>query len=231
MGGWKMKGSSGSIIIVAATVVIGSALPAIAATKPGQRLLDAKAVYQELLSAPDRGVPEALRKNCSCIAVFPQVIKGAIGYGARHGQGVMSCRNEQGHWSAPTFASITGASFGLQFGAEATDLVLYFMNERGARSLITSSKITLGGKASVAAGPFGRSGEAGTDLKLNAEIYSYAKSKGLFAGISLEGARLAPNKDANTEYYGSRVTAKQLLFEHKPDKIPAEAEEFRAGLP
>src|SRR4029079_5687232 len=112
-----------------------------------------------------------------------------------------------------------------------SDLVLFFMSERGARSLMTTSKITMGGEASVAAGPFGRSGEASTDLKLNAEIYSYAKSKGLFAGLSLAGARLGADNQSNEHYYGERVTVRQLLFEHDAPKVPVEAETFRKVLP
>ncbi|TMQ57184.1 MAG: lipid-binding SYLF domain-containing protein [Candidatus Eisenbacteria bacterium] len=200
-------------------------------TKLGERLLEAKAVYQELLSTPDRSVPEQLQENCKCIVVIPGMIKGALGFGARWGKGVMSCRNGQGGWSPPIFVSLKGGSWGLQIGAEKTDLVLFFMTERGARSLVTSSKFTLGGKISVAAGPLGRSGEASTDLKLNAEIYSYAKSKGLFAGISLEGARLAPQKDANAEYYGKPIGAQDLLFGHNAPVVRAEAKEFLAALP
>lgn len=195
-----------------------------------QRLRDAIAVYRELLASPDRGVPEALLRDCKCIAVIPHVIKGAMVYGARHGTGVMSCRGADG-WSPPSFVSLTGGSWGLQIGGESSDLVLFFMNERGARSLMTSSQVTLGGKASVAAGPVGRTGEASTDLKLDAEVYTYAKTKGLFAGLSVEGARLSNDKRANTRYYGRNVTGKQLLFEHRAIRVPAEAQEFRAALP
>jgi lipid-binding SYLF domain-containing protein len=143
----------------------------------------------------------------------------------------MSCRNAEGKWSPPSFVGITGGSWGLQIGAESSDLVVFFMTERGARSLMTSSRITLGAKASVAAGPFGRSGEASTDLKLNAEIYTYAKSKGLFAGLSIEGARLAADQKSNAQYYGQPVSIKQLLFEHKAPRVPEEAETFRRALP
>jgi lipid-binding SYLF domain-containing protein len=153
-----------------------------------------------------------------------------MGIGARHGTGVMSCRTADG-WSAPAFVSITGGSFGLQLGAESTDLVLFFMSDRGARSLVNGTRITLGGKASVAAGPFGRSGEAATNLELKAEIYSYARSKGLFAGLSIEGARLAPNSNDAVKYYGPEVTYKQLLFGRRPTTMPAEAETFRKTLP
>ena len=222
------------IAAVAALAAIGLTCPTFAAdidTKLDQKLTDATAVYHELLSTPDRGVPEALLKNCRCIAVIPHVLKGAFVYGGRYGTGVMSCRNPEGKWSPPSFVGITGGSWGLQIGGESSDLVLFFMSERGARSLMTSSKITLGGKASVAAGPFGRSGEASTDLKLDVEIYTYAKSKGLFAGLSIEGARLAADKKSNAQYYGRPVTVKQLLFESNAPRVPGEAEEFRKALP
>lgn len=232
-----MKMSRGTAVLAAVLGLAGLALPAFAASeaekaeKLDQKLIDAKAVFQELLATPDRGVPEALLERSRCIAVIPHVVKGALGYGARYGTGVMSCRNEQGEWSPPSFVRIGGGSVGLQIGAESSDLVLFFMTERGAHSLMTGSKITLGGKASVAAGPLGRSGEASTDLKLDAEIYTYAKSKGLFAGLSIEGARLSANQEANARYYGKPVTVDQLLFGHDAPPVPAEAEAFRSALP
>jgi lipid-binding SYLF domain-containing protein len=223
-----------SLGLVATIAAIGLTSPTLAAnedTKLDQKLTDATAAYRELLSTPDRGVPEALLKDCKCITVIPHVLKGALVYGGRFGRGVMSCRNAVGTWSPPSFVTLTGGSWGLQIGGESSDLVLFFMSERGARSLMTSSKITLGGKASVAAGPFGRTGEASTDLKLDAEIYTYAKSKGLFAGLSLEGARLAADKKSNAQYYGQPTPVKELLFEHKAPRVPGEAEEFRKALP
>ena len=229
-----MNRLSGSIGLVAMIAALGLASPAFAEVtdaKLDQKLKDATAVYHELLSTPDRGVPEALLKGCRCIAVIPNVIKGAVVYGARYGTGVMTCRDPGGKWSPPCFVSITGGSWGLQIGGESSDLVLFFMNERGARSLMTSSKMTLGGQASVAAGPFGRSAEASTDLKLNAEIYTYAKSKGLFAGLSIAGARLAADKKANAQYYGRPVSVKQLLFDKQAPRSPAEAEAFLTALP
>jgi len=219
--------------MAAAVVILILAHPAWAEeeNKLGKKLIDARDVYRELLATPDKSVPEALKKDCKCIAVIPHMIKGALGYGARFGQGVISCRQASGGWSPPSFVRITGGSIGLQIGGESTDLVLFFMTERGARSLLTGTKVTLGGKASVAAGPFGRSGEASTDLKLNAEIYSYGKSKGLFAGLSLEGARLAADSKANARYYGKPVTVKQLLFEPSSIDVPAEGQDFRSALP
>src|SRR5262245_61658712 len=216
---------------VTGLIVLCLASTAFADKNLGGRIRDSKAVYQELLSSHDRTVPEALLKNAKCVAVIPHVINAALGYGARHGQGVMSCRDAHGEWSPPAFVSITGGSFGLQIGAESSDLVIFFMTERGAQSMIAGNKVSLGGKASVAAGPLGRSGEASTDLELKAEVYTYAKSKGLFAGVSLEGARLGPDKEANAEYYGKDVTAKELLFGHHTPSSPPEAAEFRAALP
>jgi SH3 domain-containing YSC84-like protein 1 len=227
----RFSGLIAGAAVIAALAVASAAFAADADTKLDQKLTDATAVYHELLSTPDRGVPEALLKDCQCIAVIPHVLKGAFVYGARFGTGVMSCRSAQGAWGPPSFVRLYGGSWGLQIGGESSDLVLFFTTERGARSLMTRSKITLGGQASVAAGPFGRSGEASTDLKLKAEIYTYAKSKGLFAGLSLAGARLSADKEANARYYGQPVTVKQLLFEHDAPKVPAEAEAFRKALP
>jgi SH3 domain-containing YSC84-like protein 1 len=205
------------------------AAPAAADLTLSDKVTSATEVYRELLQTPDRGVPEALLEKCRCVGVFPNVYKGAFGIGARIGQGIVSCRSAEG-WSPIGFFRMTGGSFGFQIGAEAADVVLFFMSESGARSLL-ESKFTLGGKASIAAGPVGRSAEATTDLKLDAEIYSYAKSKGLFAGISFEGARLAPDTKANRSYYGEEITAEELLFQRKAPRNPAEAQTFRAALP
>src|SRR5512132_2078137 len=219
-----------ALCVAVATAGTASASPSKDAAQQGKKLTEATAVYHELVSTPDRGVPKELLERCKCIAVLPGVLKAAVGYGARHGSGVMACRTRSG-WSAPAFVNISGGSVGLQLGAESTDLALFFMNDRGARSLVNGSRITLGGKASIAAGPFGRSGEAATNLELKSEIYSYARSKGLFAGISLEGARLAPNQKDIIRYYGPGVTYKQLLFGAGPSKIPAAAETFIRALP
>jgi SH3 domain-containing YSC84-like protein 1 len=197
---------------------------------PGSKLADATAVYRELISARDKAIPKELLDHAKCIAVLPGVIKAAVGFGGRHGSGVMSCRTETG-WSAPAFVSISGGSWGVQLGVQSSDIVLFLMNDRGARSLVEGSRVTLGGQASVAAGPFGRSAEAATNLDLKAEIYSYAKSKGLFAGLSLEGAELRADRDDNRDYYGTDVTTTQLLFGGAPAHVPAEAQTFRQALP
>jgi SH3 domain-containing YSC84-like protein 1 len=227
----RFRGALAATMMIAAIGPASSALADDTDAKLGEKLGDATAVYHELLATPDRGVPEVLLKKCKCIAVMPHVLKGAFVYGARFGSGVMSCRNAAGAWSPVSFVDLTGGSVGFQIGAETSDLVVFFMNERGARSLMTGSKFTLGGQASVAAGPLGRSGEASTDLKLDAEIYTYAKSKGLFAGLSIAGARLAADKKANAQFYGRPVTVKALLFDHKAPTAPEAGETFRKALP
>jgi SH3 domain-containing YSC84-like protein 1 len=218
-----------TLFALAATSGVAMATTAEKAAQQATKVTDATAVYHELISTPDRGAPKELLENCKCVAVLPGVLKAAVGYGVEHGSGVMSCRTAHG-WSAPAFVNISGGSVGFQLGAESTDLVVFFMNDRGARSLVHGSQLTLGGKASVAAGPIGRTGEAATNLELKAEIYSYARSKGLFAGLSVEGARLAPNPSDITNYYGKGMTYDKLLFGSGPSKTPKEAELFRNTL-
>ena len=218
---------------MASATLLSAALlvaPGMADEKLDSKVESAREVYQELLHSPDRSVPEALLKSCKCVAVIPHALKGAIGYGARYGQGIISCRNGRGRWSPISFLKLTGGSIGFQIGAQASDYVLFFMNERGAKSLL-KSKFILGGTVSVTAGPAGRTAEAGTDIKLDAEIYSYAKSKGLFAGVSLEGARLAPAPKANQTYYGAPVDPDSVLFQHRAPRVPASAKAFIQALP
>ena len=194
------------------------------------RLERARDVYRELIHSPDREIPQTLQDQCRCVAVFPHVVKAAFGIGGRYGKGMVSCRNAAGVWSPPAPFSLAGGSWGLQIGAEAADVVLFFMTERGAKSLL-ESKFTLGASAGLAAGPAGRAAEAGTDLKLEAEIYSYARSKGLFAGLSLDGARLAPDSKAILELYGEPVAAKAILFDQQVPRRPKAAEQFLEALP
>ena len=213
--------------LVAALSFAAAFVPRAFAEKPEEtdeveRLRDARAVFQEIRDLKGAEIPASLLERARCIAVLPGVVKGALGWGARHGRGVMSCRDSAGAWSPPLFVSVTGGSFGLQIGVEKADVVLFFMTEKGARSLV-ESKFTLGGKAGVAAGPVGRTAEAGTDLKLDAEIYSYARSKGLFAGISLEGAKMSSDGKANRRFYGSEISPRQLLFSHRAPAAPHDA--------
>jgi lipid-binding SYLF domain-containing protein len=170
-------------------------------------------VFREIMNTPDKGIPQDLLASAECVAVFPSVLKAGFIFGGRGGRGVASCR--AGHsWSAPAFFNLGGASFGLQIGAQSTDFVLLFMTKDGLNSLL-SNEFTLGGDASVAAGPVGRQAGASTDLKMNAQILSYSRSKGLFAGLELKGVVIKPDKDDMRDVYGEGVTAKEVLQENK----------------
>ncbi len=214
--------------LIAVTAMLLAATPALAGERQRQKLRAAAAVWEELMDVPERRVPERLIREARCVAVIPGVIKGAFGWGGRHGRGVLTCRRGGG-WSAPIFVNMSGGSFGFQIGGQASDFVLFFVTDRSVRSLL-ESEFTFGGDASVSAGPLGRTAEAATDLKLKAEIYSYAKSRGLFAGLSLEGARLAASDKWNRRYYGERLWPEAILFEGIVDP-PAEAREFLSLLP
>jgi SH3 domain-containing YSC84-like protein 1 len=170
-------------------------------------------VFREIMSTPDKGIPQELLEKAECVAVFPSVLKAGFIVGGRGGRGVASCRTVK-DWSAPAFFNLGGGSFGLQIGAQSTDFVMLFMNKDGLNSLL-SDEFTLGGDASVAAGPVGRQAGASTDLKLNAKILSYSRSKGLFAGLELKGVVIKPDKDDMRDVYGEGVKAKEVLKENK----------------
>jgi lipid-binding SYLF domain-containing protein len=166
-------------------------------------------VFTEIMAAPDKAIPNTVLDKAQCIAVFPQVIKGGFVVGARGGRGVASCRTGAG-WSAPAFFEMKGGSFGLQIGAQATDFVLLFIGDDGMKSLL-KSKFEMGGDASVAAGPVGRQAGASTDLKLNAQILSYSRSKGLFAGLELKGTVISVDESDMESAYGAGVTPADAL--------------------
>ena len=170
----------------------------------------AATIFREVMSAPDKAIPRNILDNADCVAVFPQVFKAAFGIGGSGGRGVVVCR-QAGGWSAPAFLNVGGASFGFQIGAEATDYVMLFMTPDSARSLLETN-LKLGGNLSVAAGPIGRDAGAATDLKLNAQILSYSRSKGLFAGAALEGAVIETAKGDMRDVYGASATARSVLF-------------------
>ncbi len=178
----------------------------------------AATVFKEIMDIPDKAIPETILAKAKCIAVFPQVIKAGFVIGGRGGRGVATCRLDSGldsSWSAPAYFDMKGGSFGLQIGAQATDFVLIFMNERGLSSLL-KNKFEMGGDASVAAGPVGRQAGASTDLALNAEILSYSRSKGLFAGLELKGTVIAIDKDDMKQAYGDENAASAVLKGQKP---------------
>lgn len=174
----------------------------------------ASTVFKEIMATPDKGVPSSILDKAYCIAVFPQVIKAGFIVGGRGGRGVASCRTKTG-WSGPAYFDLKGGSFGLQIGAQATDFVLLFMGDSGMNSLL-KSKFEMGGDASVAAGPVGRQVGAGTDLRLDAQILSYSRSKGVFAGLELKGTVISLDESDMKAAYGSGVTAEQVLKGSKP---------------
>ncbi len=171
----------------------------------------AAAVISEIMETPDNAIPKDLLKKATAIAVIPHDVKGAFFFGGSFGKGLVSEREKNGKWSAPSFIQLTGGSFGLQFGVSATDYVLVFTNYEGVKPLL-KGKLKLGGDASVAAGPVGRTAGADTNLLLQAAIYTYSRSKGVFAGIALDGAYLSIDSEANHEVYGKAVTADDLLM-------------------
>jgi SH3 domain-containing YSC84-like protein 1 len=187
--------------------------PVWAQEKETERLKEAANVLKEVLDTPDKGIPKDLLEKAECVVVFPSVKKAAFGVGASYGRGAMVCRSGQdfrGPWGAPAMYALEGASFGLQIGGQATDFVLLVMNEKGANSVL-SSKVKLGGDASVAAGPVGRNTSAETDVVMKAEILSWSRARGAFAGVSLSGSTLRSDNDANKNLYGKELSAKDIV--------------------
>ena len=178
-------------------------------TKGSEQAQKASKVFGEIMGTPDKGIPSDLLNKAECVAVFPTVVKAGFIVGGKAGRGVASCRTASG-WSAPAFLEIKGGSFGLQAGAQSTDVVLLFMNTNGLKKLV-NSKVELGADASIAAGPVGREAAASTDASMSAEILSYSRSKGLFAGISLKGSVVSAEKSDMEDTYGKGVTALQVL--------------------
>lgn len=173
------------------------------------RVDSAKVVLEEIMSAQDRSIPMNILDQATCVAVVPGLLKGAFVFGGQYGQGVVTCRTGHG-WSAPVFIRMAGGSFGFQIGGQSTDLVLVAVNDRGFQDLL-KSKFKIGGDASAAAGPVGRSGQAATDWKMNAELLSYSRNKGLFAGIDLDGTSVSQNREDTNTYYGSPHTFESIL--------------------
>jgi len=199
--------------LVLAAVVIGMAVTAMrsdqAETKAADRVQAAADVLNEIQSAPDQGMPEDVLASAECVAVVPTMLNGGFIIGARFGRGVSSCRTPKG-WSAPAFFTVEGGSFGFQIGGQAIDLVMLVMNDDGMRKLL-SSKFKLGADASVAAGPVGRHAAADTDWTMRAQILSYSRARGVFAGVALDGAVVKQDKDSTREFYGHMVTPKASL--------------------
>jgi len=205
-----------------------AAFGAVEKNEVNQRLDNAADVLHEIMAAPDKGIPEDLLGKANCIVVVPGMKKGAFIVGAKYGKGFVSCRKSgRGSWSAPAAVRIEGGSVGFQIGGEESDVVLLVMNEKGADRLM-ATKFTLGGEGSVAAGPVGRNSTAQTDAGMKAEILSYSRSRGVFAGLSLTGATLRPDLDDNMAMYGKRLTTKEIVDTQV--KPPAAASRLLAEL-
>lgn len=190
------------------------------------RVVRGAVVLREIAEAPDSGIPQDLLDKAACVAVIPGMKRAGFIFGGNYGKGVMSCRTDSGKgpWSAPSMFLMTGGSFGLQIGGQSVDLILVIMNLSGLESML-DSKFTLGGDASVAAGPVGRTAAAETDAWMSAKILAYSRAKGLFGGLVLKGGVVRPDKDANQVLYGKEVEARTLLL-HKTDPVPRDAKIF-----
>ncbi len=210
--------------LASAALVLGTAQVAKAAgdeAKNSERLASSSEVLHQIMATPDKGIPQSILAGASCVVVVPHYKKGAFGFGAQYGQGVATCRTPKG-WSAPVFVKLEGGSFGFQIGGQSTDLVLVAMNQQGLQHML-SAKFKIGGDAAASAGPVGRNAQAGTDWKLNSEFLTYSRSKGLFAGIDLDGTVLSENEDQTRAEYGASVPFTSILdgqVATKPDARP-----------
>jgi len=208
--------------LVALALVAALALPASPQKKERDRVENAGQVMREIMNIPD-DLPQSVIDKADCVVVLPSVLKFAIGVGGSYGRGVMTCRSGEdfnGPWGAPTMMALEGGSFGLQLGGQATDFVLLLMSPRSASGILTS-KVKLGGDASAAAGPVGRTASAETDATFRAEILTYSRARGLFAGISLTGSTLRPDNDANESLYGKKIDAKDIVLKGAESPPPS----------
>nr|UXE46167.1 hypothetical protein Hi04_10k_c5801_00025 [uncultured bacterium] len=212
------------ILSIATALLLATVYTTAQAADLDERAEQAGDVVEALASIPESGIPPKLLEDAYAIAVIPNVYKVGFFLGGRYGKGLLTVRNKNREWSNPAFVTLTGGSFGFQFGAQATDLILVFKNKRSIDNIV-NGKVTLGVDAAVAAGPLGRRGEADTDAQMKAEIYSYSRSRGLFAGVSLDGAAVQIDGDADATYYGKDVSA-DTIFEDTELKRPASARKF-----
>lgn len=198
-------------LVQAVMVMLASTAALFGQSAAANRLEDAATVFSEIMDASDKAIPQELLDRAHCIVVVPGLKKGAFIFGAKYGRGFLSCRKKSGvGWTGPGAVRVEGGSFGFQIGGSETDVIMLVMNERGAQRLL-SSKFTVGGDASVAAGPVGRTATAQTDAYMTAEILSWSRSRGVFAGVALNGATLRPDRDTNREMYGKDLDNKQIV--------------------
>jgi SH3 domain-containing YSC84-like protein 1 len=219
------------LVILAAVALVGLPLIAgLAETEEQERLANCGTVLQEIMNVPDN-IPANLVDKAECVVVIPSVLKAAFGIGGAYGRGAMTCRSGAhftGRWSAPTMMALEGGSFGFQLGGQATDFVILVMNPRGATAIL-NNKVKLGADAAAAAGPKGRDAAAETDVTLRAEMLTYSRSRGLFAGVSLEGSTLRPDNDANESIYRKKLPAQDIVLRSEV-RSPASAQKMLATL-
>ena len=208
-----------------ALLVVALSAPASAATKQEKRVTDATEVLNQLVGIPEQSIPPQLLSRAYAVAVVPNVVKAAFGIGGRFGKGILVVRQDDGSWSNPSFIALTGGSFGFQAGAQSTDIILVFKTRKGVAGL-SNGTLTLGADAAIAAGPVGRSSSAATDAQLKAEVFSYSRSRGLFAGVSLEGSGVTIDKKSNAAFYGSADMTPEKIFASDGSIAPASANEF-----
>ena len=203
--------SKRSLVLALACVTAASTLTLYAQSDEAERVKKAAQAFSEIMSAPEKGIPNTILEKAEAVAVIPGMLKGGLGIGGHHGKGILSVRNRDTKtWSTPGFLTVTGGSFGAQIGAEQVDLVLVVMNKAGIDNLL-KNEFKIGGDASVAAGPVGRAAEASTDIALRAEILSYSRARGLFAGVTLNGSSIREDEDANQKFYGRAVRNAELV--------------------
>ena len=216
-----------ALLLLSLVGLLGSvAWPSSAREDSAERLQNAAYVLNEIMSAPDKGIPEEVLDSAKCVLIVPHLVKGGFIIGGKHGRGVGTCRTNTG-WSAPAFISVGGGSAGLQIGVEGVDLVMLVMNNDGLQHLL-SSKFEITGEGSAAAGPVGRHASAGTDWKMNAELLTYSRSKGAFAGLTLEGAVIEPDSDSTVAIYGKDESFRRVLLGEVA--APASAAQFIAAV-
>ena len=208
-----------------ALLALTLSMPATAATREEQRVADAAETLDQLLRIPEKTIPPNLLARAHAVAVIPNVVKAAFGLGARRGKGIIVVRQDDNSWSNPAFITLTGGSVGWQIGAQSSDIILVFKTRKGVEG-ITSGKLTLGADASVAAGPVGRAASAATDIEFKAEVYSYSRSRGLFAGVSLEGSGVTMDRKSNAAFYGSSSMTPEKIFVSSPNIAPDIANRF-----
>jgi lipid-binding SYLF domain-containing protein len=216
--------------IPVAVLLTFNVMPTCAQERENERVASAGRVMNEILRIPDN-IPSELLQKAECVIVLPSVLKFAFGFGGSYGRGLMVCRSGDdfnGPWGAPSMIALEGGSFGLQLGGQATDFVLLVMNRRGAQAIL-SSKVQLGGDASAAVGPKGRDASAATDATMRAEILTYSRSRGLFAGVSLEGSTLRPDNEANKKLYKKELHARDIVL-HQAVRAPGSARQLLSVL-